>query len=306
MICKNCGRENEEDAKVCVGCGATLTEDVSEAVEETVTDSATESFCDTESTDGTVADFASAENGDAANGSGDEWWRCDGENEEVTKKSCIGKVLAIAIPAVAVVGAAVASIALGVFTSPALKAQKAYYNALVSGDGETMYKYDIDQYELKDVQNGLGVESEDEVIKIYKESFEQYPEMFAENLGDNLKVGIYVADVHKYSKADTKKLDEHLVKYCDYNEGALQDIRVMDVLVTITGDKKDQRNYMEEVVAKIDGKWYVGTAGDIYDAQTIDEILSGEFDKEQEEKNSASNDDTTADSGSETEEKTEE
>lgn len=289
MICKNCGKENDEGVMNCVECGAVLEEVTDEAVSEAAFEENAE--------EGTVADFYTADGSEVPCECGCEC--CCGEGEENVKKSGIGKVLAIAIPAVVIVGAAVAAFAFGVFTHPAIKAQKAYYNALASGDGETIYKYDVDKYELVDAQKGLGAESESDVIKIYKENFEQYPEMFRENLGNKIKADVYVADVHKYSKEDIKKLDEHLVKYCGYAEGALQDIRVMDVLVTIGGDKDDLRNYIEEIAAKVDGKWYVGAVGDIYDDGVIEDILSGEYDRQQEEKNNAPTEDDGSDNGSE-------
>lgn len=273
MICKKCGAEITEEAKVCPLCGAELEETAvePEVVEEEVI----------EEVEAVNEETFEVENFDEEPVEGE----FHGEDEECGCGCCgdhgnckTGSKIAITVIAlIIVVGAAIACFMTGLFQSPALKAQNKYYNALISGDGKAMYELDIDAYELKGALEGFGVGEEEALIDMYVEGFKQYPAMFEENLGADIKTDIYVAEIHKFSKDELAKFSEHLVKYCGYSEGALQDMVIIDALVTLKGEEADQRQYLEEVIAKVDGKWYVGAVGNIYNVQVADQILKGEY-----------------------------
>ena len=200
---------------------------------------------------------------------GEECCSCGGK-----KKSKVLKlILAIGIPFVAIIAAVAICFNMGVFRSPAVKLVDKFYNDIVAGNGADIYKNTTDPYEVQSILAQGEFASEADIEALYVEQYNQVREMLKEQFGENITVTTRVDEVTKYKKSDVKAVGEHLEKNFKYSAGALEEIVLVESEQTIKGDNDETDQDSDDLVVKLEGKWYFGGVGDVIDEDTLEEII---------------------------------
>lgn len=247
MFCPSCGRANPDEAKFCEGCGAALAAPVAQQVEEYAAEP-------------------------------EYTYSPEYETPAPSNNNPLKLILAIAIPVVAIALVVGILFGLDVFTHKSEKAVKKAMLATLKGDGEALYEVTVDPHMLEEMLDSEYSDYDDEadVIDEFKDRAEDIRDNLEDEYGDNLKLKEFkVKKVTKYKKDEIKELAEYLEEEYDYDDGALQDVRVLKVKTTIKGSDDDESNTDEIVVTKIKGKWYVNNTA-LYSKDAIENILDGD------------------------------
>ncbi len=240
MLCNNCGTENLDGAKFCVGCGAELVaapvyqepvyqEPVYQepVYQEPVYQEAPQEF------------FAPQEEGFAP--------------VEAPQENKIKKLLPLIIGGAAALTLILILILTAKPYKKALNLEMDYYEGtLTQASYEKQYPKEYWEY----VEDEFDVTVE-ERYEAYEESYDEwFGEYYEKEFGDNVKFSYKITDKKKLSD---KKLKELRSDYSDYDM-AKKDITKaykLDLEVTIKGSDDKETYDGEAVVFKYKGKWYV-------------------------------------------------
>lgn len=250
MFCPSCGRANPDEAKFCEGCGAALAAPVAQQVEEYAAEP-------------------------------EYTYSPEYETPAPSNNNPLKLILAIAIPVVAIALVVGILFGFGVFTHPSEKTAKKYLEALVKGDGKAIYSVTVDPYRLEEMLDSeyLDYDDKEDVIDEFVDNAEETRDNLEDEYGDNVKLKDFeVKKVIKYKKDEVKELAEYLADEYDYDDGALQDVRVLKIKATIKGSDDEETDTNEMVLTKIKGKWYVGNSA-LYSKDAIEDILDGDDDE---------------------------
>lgn len=195
---------------------------------------------------------------------------CCGEKK---KSKALKLILAIGIPFVAIIAAASICFYMGVFRSPAVKLVDKFYNDIVAGNGADIFKNTTDPYEVQSILAQGQFASEKDIEALYVEQYNQVREMLKEQFGENITVTTRVDEVTKYKKSDVKAVSEHLEKDLKYGAGALEEIVLVESEQTIKGDNDQSEQDSDDLIVKLEGKWYFGGVGDVIDEDSLEEII---------------------------------
>lgn len=202
---------------------------------------------------------------------GDECCSCGHKKSKILKL-----ILAIGIPFVAIIAAVAICFYMGVFKSPAVKLVDKFYNDIVAGNGAEIYKNTTDPYEVKSILAQGEFKTAADIEALYVDQYNQVKEMLKEQFGENITVTTRVDEITKYKKSDVKIVSQHLEKNFKYNADALEEIILVESEQTIKGDNDKTDQDSDDLIVKLEGKWYFGGVGDVIDEDTLEAILKGE------------------------------
>lgn len=138
------------------------------------------------------------------------------------------------------------------------KPMKNLMNAIINNDPEKYCAAFVDPfYEeyLKDQNKDL--DDMDDIVKEYKSQVKEISKQFKDSYGDNIKVKYEIDRVRKFTKEDVTFLGEYLDEKFDYDAKAVKDVVVITGYTRITGDEASEKEPFEEVMIKVNGKWYI-------------------------------------------------
>ena len=252
MFCKNCGAENYDGARFCVGCGADLTPAPAQPVyeqpvyEQPVYEQPVQQApanAGFEQTFNNVKDGAA----DAFNKAADF-----GKNYvEAAKKD--KKKMVIGIAAIV----AVLAIIIGLFSvlgGGYRTALNNYYKKYLIGKAtKTTIKnmYPKQYWEENDIDP-------DDMYENYEEYYKEYAvESLEDEYGKNLRVSYKITDKDKLDKDDLKELREELSESWGIKKKDVKKAYELELDITIRGSEDKDTDEATVIVAKIGSKWYI-------------------------------------------------
>ena len=129
--------------------------------------------------------------------------------------------------------------------------------AIINADHEKYVKTFLDPFYaeyLMDKDDDL--EDEDDIVKNYKDTVKEISKSMSKTYGDHIKVSYEIENVRKFTKEDIKFLGEYMDDKYDYEKGSVSNIVVVSGYKRTTGDDASEKDYFEEVMIKVKGKWY--------------------------------------------------
>lgn len=262
MLCKNCGTDNYEGAKFCVGCGNALTQAPAEPVYQEETTPVTEVQAEEtqqpvevqEAT--TDSSFSKTVNSLEA-----------GATDVINKATAFGKnyieeakkdnkKLLIPIAAVAVVLVVIITAAL-LFSNPFGNALDSFFEV---ASGEAKLK-DVQALAPAEVWNYIEDEEDLTAKDLYEyydaEMREEAAEELEEEYGNNIKISYKIT---KKKELSDKKLGEYRDELNDNYGIKKKDVKKAYKLtldVTVKGSEDKETEEMDLLLIKVGNKWYV-------------------------------------------------
>lgn len=250
MFCKNCGAENYDGARFCVGCGADLTPAPAQPVyeqpvyEQPVYQAPVQEAqpnAGFEQTLNNVKDGAA----DAFNKAADF-----GKNYMEEAKKDKKKLI---IPVVAIVAVLAIIIGLIAGLGGGYKTALNNYMKILNGkatQGNIKNMYPKEYWEEMD-------EDPKDFYEEYKDSYEDMLEEMEEEYGKNVKFSYKITDKDKMDKDDLKDLASNLHDSWGVKKKSVKAAYELELELIVKGREDKEEIETEVTVVKIGSKWYV-------------------------------------------------
>ena len=251
MFCKNCGAENYDGARFCVGCGAELTSAPAQPVyEQPVYEQPVYQAPVQEApvSGGFEQTFNNVKDGaaDAFNKAAD-FGKNYMEEAKKDKKKLIVPVVAI-VAVLAIIIGLIASLGGGYKT-----ALNNYYKKYLIGKAT---QSTIKNMYPKEYWEEMDTDPE-EAWESYEEYSEDMVEALEEEYGKNLRVTYKITDKDKLDKDDLKELREDLHESWGVKKKAVKKAYELELDLTIKGRDDEETDEATVTVAKIGSRWYI-------------------------------------------------
>jgi len=258
MFCKNCGAENYDGARFCVGCGSELTTAPAQPVyqepvyQEPVYQEPAPVYEAPVQTAPAEGGFDQTLNNvkegatEAFNKAADFSKNYMEEAKKDKKKLIIPAVAAVVVIALIIV--LISSLGGGYKS-----ALDNYYKKFLIGKAtEKTIKnmYPEEYWEENDIDPEDSWES-------YEEYSEDMVESLEDEYGENLRVSYKITDKDKMDKDDLKDLADELHDSWGVKKKSVKQAYELELDLTIKGSDDEETDEVEIVVVKIGSKWYI-------------------------------------------------
>lgn len=251
MFCKNCGAENYDGARFCVGCGTDLTPAPAQPVyEEPVYQEPVQAPVQEAPAEGgfeqtlnNVKEGAT----DAFNKAADFGKNYMEEAKKDKKKLIIPIVAGVAVIALLIV------LFSALFGGGYKTALNNYYKKYLIGKAtqSTIKNMYPDEY-----WDENDIDPED-IWESYEEYSDDMVDSLEDEYGKNLRVTYKITDKDKMDKDDLKDLASELHEEWGVKKKSVKQAYELELEVTIKGSEDEETDDMDVVVVKIGSKWYI-------------------------------------------------